>query len=806
MGLKRRTFLQQAGLTLLALGASETALSLLGDKSFAVPLLDRYYQALAQPSARKLALLVGINQYPRLLETRNLGSLQGCVTDVELQRELLIHRFGFNPKDVITLTDQQATRENIETAFWEHLTQQAVEGDVVVFHFSGYGSRIHLNPVSQVNTDAAIDPSTSLWQNSLVPVDSVWLNKDTSAMNDLLEETLLLLLRSLKTDQVTTVLDTSYTDAGTLLQGNLRIRSRPEILAESINAAELAFQEQLRLRLNASPQQVKSLRNSNQMPGIVLTASAPTQAATEASWGGFSAGLFTYALTQNLWQATPPTTVQVSISRTVGVVEQFAGNEQQPQLSGQKSNDASLLAYNSMPDLSMGADGVVIAVEDSGKAVQLWLAGVPTTVLSYYRVNSLMTLLNSQPIATAAVTSLSETSDNTSTENPPLSSQPMQLQIRAREGLTARARMVTDPLETARTPLQVGQLVQESVRVLPRHIGLTIALNTNLERIERVDATSAFASIVSVSSVVTAGEQPADYLFGKLSNLPTKGDNASVQESGGGYGLFFAGGDPIPNTVGEPGEAIKSAVNRLRPRLRTLLAAKLLRLTANEGSSRLGIRATLEMLAPVAQALMQRETLRAPFTPPQKGKSQLKAEGVPKLAIGSRIQYRVENYSDRPVYLMLLGLDSSSSAIALYPLPSFPEVDAAEAKPLLKNTVIPPGQILTIPQQSASFEWLIQGSPGLAEVYLICSTAPFTQAIAALEAAMRPKGERERIGDLFNPLDVARAVLQDLHQASLLAKQNPILASPLETSSNPSDSYAFDVNAWATLNFIYQVV
>src|SRR4028119_2107564 len=181
MGLKRRTFLQQAGLALTALGLSETVLSLLGDKSLAVPVLDRYFQALAQPGGRKLALLVGINQYP------HSTALGGCVTDVELQRELLIHRFGFNASDILTLADSQATRENIETAFVEHLTEQAKPGDVVIFHFSGYGSRVKMSEESQ--TDKAV-----YIQNSLVPVDSIVPSNGAAIANDLLEETLVLLL------------------------------------------------------------------------------------------------------------------------------------------------------------------------------------------------------------------------------------------------------------------------------------------------------------------------------------------------------------------------------------------------------------------------------------------------------------------------------------------------------------------------------------------------------------------------------------------------------------------------------------
>jgi hypothetical protein len=67
----------------------------------------------------------------------------------------------------------------------------------------------------------------------------------------------------------------------------------------------------------------------------------------------------------------------------------------------------------------------------------------------------------------------------------------------------------------------------------------------------------------------------------------------------------------------------------------------------------------------------------------------------------------------------------------------------------------------------------------------------------ALEAARRPKRVGQRIGDLFNPLDVARAVVKDLHDASAVAP---------DLVGTASDIYALDVNAWATLSFIYQVV
>ncbi|MEO0685288.1 MAG: caspase family protein, partial [Cyanobacteria bacterium J06649_11] len=125
--MKRRIFLQRIGSILAVFGLTESSWWAKASS---------LQQALADTNPRKLALLVGINQYSQI------PALKGCLTDVELQRELLIHRFGFQPLDILSLTNKQATREGIENAFLEHLVKQAKPGDVVVFHFSGYGSRV----------------------------------------------------------------------------------------------------------------------------------------------------------------------------------------------------------------------------------------------------------------------------------------------------------------------------------------------------------------------------------------------------------------------------------------------------------------------------------------------------------------------------------------------------------------------------------------------------------------------------------------------------------------------------------------
>ena len=739
MGLKRREFLQQAGWVLAALGISEAGWQRLG---------DGYLEALAQPTARKLALLVGIDRYPE-------SPLHGCVTDVELQRELLIYRFGFQPSDILTLTDAQATRENIETAFVTHLSQQAKPGDVVVFHFSGCGSRVSLGESSKV------------LQNSLVPADDVLPSQTDRAVNDILEETLLLLLRSLATENAIAILDTSYIYPGFDKNGNFRIRSRPRPTVGQPSLRELAFAEGFQSRTNRRP-----------TPVALLVASAPSQFATEQAWNGFTAGLFTYALTQTLWWATPASSLQISLSRAAGAVEQLAGLSQQPQIRSQlkvsQNNLKSQPTVNFSASMfnSPAADGAVTAVEEGGKTVQLWLGGLPPEVLDCCGASVFATVgAQGDSFQDSFASRL--------------------LMLRGRTGLSAKAQ-VLDTAARKDGQLAVGLLVGEEIRVLPRNIGLTVALDSGLERIERVDATSAFATVPQVSAVT--GEQPADCRFGRVAEtIVAQTPSAPLPAfSQSRYGLFSLGQRLIPDTDGDGGEAVKMAVQRLTPQLQTLLAAKLLRLTANEGSSRLKVRAVLATLAPQARVMVQREPVRAAQTyrlQPLSGESE-KSVSLDLLSVttGSRIQYRLYNDGDRPVYFAVFSSDTAGRLLVLNPQGKNAVGDVPGA--------IAPGENLSVPATEA-FGWVVQGPIGLVETQIIFSETPFDRTLAALEGGMQQVRDAEPVRVLLNPLNVARAVQEDLHAAS----KTRAMGAGIST-----DDFALDVNIWATLSFVYRVI
>jgi hypothetical protein len=81
------------------------------------------------------ALLVGINNYPL-----GVSPLQGCVNDVEEVNKLLNNSFQRLSPQIVSLTNEQATRQNIIDAFRTHLCQATVN-DSVLFYYSGHGSR-----------------------------------------------------------------------------------------------------------------------------------------------------------------------------------------------------------------------------------------------------------------------------------------------------------------------------------------------------------------------------------------------------------------------------------------------------------------------------------------------------------------------------------------------------------------------------------------------------------------------------------------------------------------------------------------
>ncbi|MEO0946726.1 MAG: caspase family protein [Cyanobacteria bacterium J06641_5] len=704
MGIARRSFLQGASqlLALLAvsgLGRSPRAWAATGDAS----------------GSRKLALLIGLNRYP------SGAFLRGSLTDVGCQQDLLVSRFGFAPEDIVTLTDGAATRESIETAFIDRLIAQATPNDRVLVHFSGYGRQVRVD---------------ELVQESLLVTPSSRDNGD----RDVLLSTLQMLVQSLATPHVALVLDTSFSGSDRALLGNLRSRTFPGSQLETINGAELAFQESWRR------DRIPATSSDTWQDALLLRATAPDRPAVEGDWGGFQAGLFTYALTQTLWQALPARQLWFDLALAGQQTAAWTGGQQQPQFdcwladatetnsaeirekaagqpsSGQPSYGGKLLA--------MPATGRITAIERDSIAIRL--TGLPLAVLRGYTPNSSL-LVNSDA-----------------------STEPSRLQIYAREGLNVRAKLTAGAMPTP------GQTVREATRVLPYAPGLSVVLDPSFDRIERVDATSAFANISNIATPGTAGDGVADCVFGRAPN--------------GGYSLQWPNGVAIPTTIGPTNEAIKSAVGRLSGYFSTLLAAKLWRMLANAGSTQLRVSAALETSYPET-LLLRQQGMQELLTQDLSGAS------LARTTAGTEIHYRLENHSDRLLYFVILGLDAAGNAIAFYlPSPTVPCVASDSTR--------------IVPEPAASYDWIVAGPAGIAETYLFLSTAPLQKTWEAIANTANVRGEGERVVSLTAPLAVAQALQEDLRAASAVSG---------EVFGYDPAVFALDVANWAAFDFVYQV-
>ena len=110
----------------------------------------------------KHALIIAIGDYPR---STGWGAISSA-NDVPLIKETL-ERQGFNPENITTLVDREATKKGILNAFKELQETKIKEGDVVVIHYSGHGQ-----PIFDSSEDGTLDEADDK-DEALVPVDAM---------------------------------------------------------------------------------------------------------------------------------------------------------------------------------------------------------------------------------------------------------------------------------------------------------------------------------------------------------------------------------------------------------------------------------------------------------------------------------------------------------------------------------------------------------------------------------------------------------------------------------------------------------
>ncbi len=714
--IKRRQFLQFYASTLATLGLTQFDI---------IQQSQRYGKVLAQNAPRKLALLVGINDYPNGL------ALSGCVTDVKLQQELLIHRFGFNPKDILTLTNQQATRKGILTAFEEHLIKQAKPGDLVVFHFSGHGSQV---------VDPDRDSPDGL-NSTFVPIDSQLppgFLVSGGTVQDIMGHTLFLLMYALKTENVTVVLDSCHSGGGT--RGNLRVRSRDggEKLQPSLE--ELEYQKQWLGRLGLQAQDLIAKRRKAVAKGVVIAAAKRNQLAADASFSDFYAGAFTYELTQYLWQQTgdePVTRAIVNVGRSTKELARQKGNPQDPELEVNlsKENTNAPIYFTRSPALS--AEAVVTQV--TGNSVELWLGGLDSQSLEAFNKDAIFTVVDAKGGDRGLV------------------------KLESRQGLIGKGTLLNT--STQRVQLQPGTLLQERIRSIPNNLTLKIGIDNAFDNNTAQQATQALQALKRIEPK-PLGTVEVQYIFGRMNQdryqkLQTK--QVSNLPGVNSFGLFLPNLEQIiPASFGNSSETVSAAVKRLQPKLKSLLAARIVKqVLGNTNSSQINLRASMNIAGSkeiISETFPIRGINKVTVGSNQASVSPVKFSDsdVRQLPLRTEIAFQVENNESRPLYVSILVIDAEGEMTVIFPNDWSTSEDAALVEPNHKRV---------IPQADDGFKLTIGTPLGFSEALIIASTAPLRTSLKVLKEIARSRGLGERRAPIAVPdqvLDVTNSLLDDL--------------------------------------------
>jgi len=738
VSIERRHFLQFAGATLAAIGLKQ--LDIIGQG-------DRYGKILAQNTSRKLALLVGINDYPK-----PLSSLRGCLTDIEMQRELLVNRFGFKSQDIEIITDEtkiKPTRAGILQAFEEHLIDNAKPGDVVVFHYSGHGSQV-------IDPDPI--PTFKGLNGTIIPYDSLTnVSANSRTVQDIMGKTLFLLTSALKTEQFTMILDSCHSGGGT--RGNFvfrAINSRYGTQTPQPSSEELAYQQQWISKLGLSADELKQKRQRGIAKGVALGSARSEQFAADVPFGDFHAGAFSYLLTRYLWQQSQDRALKkifVNLARRTRDLANSSGVTQDPIYEVKPGSDYDRQSIFFTKTVVPAAEAVVRAVE--GEQVEFWLGGISSQSLKSFETGAIFSIINARGITIG------------------------QIEQTSRSGLIGKGKLLKGQVEE-------GNLLREKIRGIPSNLKLSLGIDPSLGS----DSTSVRRALENESriEVITLDRQKSvDYIFGRITSeilAQTKVRDPGFQASPGNLGLFTAGLLPVHDSFSDTQESINQALNRLRPRLTTLLAGKILSLVLNSDTSKLNVQ--FQVVVKGTRAVLENSSSRgskeSPIIPLTISNTSS------KLKAGNEIQVQVENQETKNLYLGLLAIGNQGDITLLHPL----NWDSAEDEALLASK-----QKIVLPLQERDFRFRVQGPAGFFELLLLASTEPLRDALKGLKQIAQSRGIRK--GDPLSldrdaSLSVMDALLSDLDRhtrAGVAVTRGPM---------------AIDTSIMAALSAIIEVV
>jgi hypothetical protein len=268
---------------------------------------------ISDAAPRRFALLVGIDSY----RNQNIRKLHGCKNDVKAMKSVLVGRYKFPEKNVHVLLDEQAGYKAIVDEFKSFLIANATRSsDIVVFHFSGHGSR---------SPDAK---SPSGFAETIVPYDS----RDRENL-DLTAKALSSMVRELakNTKNITVSLDSCNSGRMIGSRGLLATTEVRSIPAATSPAPAPPFPDPTTREIEQAA--FSPLDDSY----VLLAAALAKEDANEYIAGDTQYGAFSFFLTQELQRARDGATYD-DVMDAVRVEVSEKEGKQNPQVVGPNHN------------------------------------------------------------------------------------------------------------------------------------------------------------------------------------------------------------------------------------------------------------------------------------------------------------------------------------------------------------------------------------------------------------------------------------------------------------------------------------
>jgi hypothetical protein len=284
---------------------------------------------IAKQAPQKWALLIGVDEYPRLPQHFHL---RGCINDVEAIEGLLTsEQFAFPAANILKLTSparspaQLATRDNILHAFRQHLVENGDirSGDVVVIYYSGHGSQI---PDEEGDEDDGLD-------ETIVPCDAGPNRSRREDVLDISDDELSLMLDQLavRTRNINLIFDSCH--AGTVSRALPDAQGKDRFLPPATYAITAPS-------LHRPRGSTRSMGPSDWVPlsdgYILISACMSQERAREDRFGFFRGkqyGILTYYLLEAMQDVGPETTYY-DIWDAVRVKVTKRNRWQNPQIEG----------------------------------------------------------------------------------------------------------------------------------------------------------------------------------------------------------------------------------------------------------------------------------------------------------------------------------------------------------------------------------------------------------------------------------------------------------------------------------------